>query len=139
VPMFREWLTRIDARQVVAIFVGGALGALARVGLDLEFPAAAGTWPWATFAINITGSFLLAYFATRLQDRLPQSTYRRPLLGTGLCGTYTTFSTMQVEILKMFDHDRPGLALGYAAASVIAGFLAVALATGLVRRVRVLR
>jgi CrcB protein len=56
------------------------------------------------------GSVALAYFATRLQERLPQSTYRRPLLGTGLCGAYTTFSTMQVEILKMLDHDRYGLA-----------------------------
>jgi CrcB protein len=139
VPKLPDWLTRIDARALAAIFVGGALGALARVGLDLQFPPAAGTWPWATFSINITGSFLLGYFATRLQDRLPQSTYRRPLLGTGLCGTYTTFSTMQVEILKMFDHDRPGLAAGYAAASILAGFLAVGLATSLVRRVRVLR
>ncbi|HEX3872523.1 MAG TPA: fluoride efflux transporter CrcB [Solirubrobacteraceae bacterium] len=138
-PTVPQWLTRLDARQLAAIFAGGSLGALARVGLDLEFPAAAGTWPWATFAINVSGSFLLAYFATRLQDRLPQSTYRRPLLGTGLCGTYTTFSTMQVEILRMFDHDRPGLAAGYAAASIVAGFLAVLLATGLVRRVRVLR
>ena len=55
-----------------------------------------------------------AYFATRLQERLPQSTYRRPLLGTGFCGAYTTFSTMQVEILKMLDAHRYGLAAGYA-------------------------
>jgi CrcB protein len=123
---------------LAAIFVGGAVGALARVGLELAFPAPAGSWPWATFAINVTGCFLLGYFATRLQERLPPSTYRRPLLGTGLCGTYTTFSTMQVEILKMLDHDRTGLAVAYAAVSIIAGFLAIVLATALVRRVRVL-
>jgi CrcB protein len=138
VPKLPDWLHRIDARALAAIFVGGAAGALARVGLDLEFPASAGTWPWATFAINVTGSFLLGYFATRLQERLPQSTYRRPLLGTGLCGTYTTFSTMQVEILKMFDHHRPGLAAAYALSSILAGFLAVALATGIVRRAAIL-
>jgi fluoride exporter len=139
VTTFRDWSTRIDAARLAVIFVGGAAGALARVGLDLTFPAAAGSWPWVTFGINISGSFLLGYFATRLQDRLPQSTYRRPLLGTGLCGTYTTFSTMQVEILKMLDHHRPGLAAGYAAASILAGFVAIGLATALVRRVRVLR
>lgn len=138
-PMLPDWLARIDFRAIAAIFVGGAVGALARVGLGLLFPAPAGTWPWATFAINITGSFLLGYFATRLQDRLPQSTYRRPLVGTGLCGTYTTFSTMQVEILKMADHGRLGLAIAYAAVSILAGFLAVLLATGLVRRPRVVR
>jgi CrcB protein len=137
--MLPRSLARIDGRALAAIFVGGALGALARVGLDLAFPAPAGSWPWATFAINITGSLLLGYFTTRLQERLPLSTYRRPLLGTGLCGTYTTFSTMQVEILKMLDHNRPGLAAAYAAASIVAGFVGVALATGLVRRVRVLR
>ena len=138
-PTPPQRLTRVDPRACMAIFIGGALGALARVGLELAFPASAGTWPWATFAINVSGSFLLGYFATRLQDRMPLSTYRWPFLGTGLCGTYTTFSTMQLEILTMFDHDRPGLAAGYAAASILAGFLAVVLATGLVRRVRVRR
>ena len=62
--------------------------------------------------------------------------YRRPLLGTGFCGAYTTFSTMQVEILKMLDHDRYGLAVGYAAASIGAGYLAIWGTTALVRRAR---
>ena len=62
------------------------------------------------FAINVGGAFILGYPVTRLQERLPLSTYRRPLLGTGFCGAYTTFSTMQVEMLKMLDDDRYGLA-----------------------------
>ena len=93
-------------------------------------------WPWVIFAVNISGSVALAYFATRLQERLPQSTYRRPLLGTGFCGAYTTFSTMQVEILTMLDHGRGGLALGYAAASLAAGYAAIWLTTAAVRRSR---
>jgi CrcB protein len=91
-----------------------------------------------TFSVNVTGSFALAYLVTRLQERLPQSTYRRPLLGTGFCGAYTTFSTMQVEILTMIEHDRYGLAASYAAASIGAGYLAVWLATTAVRRTRVI-
>ena len=58
---------------------------------------------------------------TRLQERLPLSSYRRPLLGTGLCGGLSTFSTMQVEILKMLSAHAWGLAAGYAAASMRPG------------------
>jgi CrcB protein len=86
--------------------------------------------------VNIVGAFLLGYFTTRLQERLPPSSYRRPFLGTGLCGGLTTFSTMQVELLRMLDEDRFALALSYALVSVVAGFLAVAGATNLVRRAR---
>jgi CrcB protein len=131
-------MAHLDGRELAAIFLGGAFGALARVGLDQAFAATAGSWPWVTFAINITGSFLLAYSATRLQERLPHSTYLRPLLGTGLCGAYTTFSTMQVEILKMLDQDRDGLAVAYASASIAAGFAAIWIATAMVRRTRML-
>ena len=56
-----------------------APGWLALLAAD---PAA---WPWPTFIVNIVGAFLLGYFTTRLLERLPQSSYRRPLLGTGLC------------------------------------------------------
>jgi CrcB protein len=128
----------IDCRELAAIFLGGAAGALLRVWLGLTFAASATSWPWAIFAINVSGSFALGYLATRLQERLPQSTYRGPLLGTGFCGAYTTFSTVQIELLAMLEHGRYGLALGYAAASVTAGYLAVWLATATVRRARVL-
>ena len=127
-----------DRRELAAIFIGGAAGGLLRVWLGKTFTSTATQWPWATFAINISGSFLLGYLATRLQERLPLSTYRRPLLGTGFCGAYTTFSTMQVEILAMVEHHRYGLAAGYAATSIAAGYLAVWVATASVRRVRVI-
>ena len=68
--------------------------------------------PWPTFTVNIVGAFLLGYFTTRLLERLPLSSYRRPLLGTSLCGGLTTFSTMQVEIIKMLEHHHYGLAIG---------------------------
>jgi len=87
--------------------------------------------------VNVAGALLLGYFTTRLQERLPLSSYRRPLLGTGICGALTTFSTMQLELLRMLDGDRIGLAVAYAAVSAAAGFLAIAVATNLVRRARV--
>ena len=127
---------RFDRQELAAIFAGGALGAIARVWLSQRYVQADASWPWTIFAINITGSFALGYFATRLQERLPQSAYRRPLLGTGFCGAYTTFATMEVEILKMLDAGHYALAIGYAITSLLGGVLAIWLASTLVRRGR---
>jgi CrcB protein len=124
---------RFDPAELAAVFAGGFAGALARAGLVEAIPYTSGEWPWATFAINVAGAFVLGHLVTRLQERLPLSAYRRPLLGTGFCGALTTFSTMQLELLEMLDSGDVGLALAYAAASLAAGFLAVAAATNLAR------
>jgi CrcB protein len=124
---------RVDRRELAAIFLGGAIGALARYALAQALPHDPGSWPWATFMVNVAGALALGYLTTRLQERLPPTAYRRPLLGTGFCGALTTFSTMQVELLQMLDDGRAGLAAGYAAASLAAGLLAIAAATNLVR------
>ncbi|MGI8623612.1 MAG: fluoride efflux transporter CrcB [Solirubrobacteraceae bacterium] len=129
---------RVDRRELTAIFAGGFLGAVARAELADGLPRAGGQWPWATFVANVVGAFLLGYFTTRLQERLPLSAYRRPFLGTGFCGALTTFSTMQIELLSMLDDGRYALAGAYALVSVVTGFFAVAVATNLVRRARVL-
>lgn len=126
-----------DRRELAAVFVGGALGTVARAALSTLTGQDATRWPWPTFVVNIVGAFLLGYFTTRLLERLPLSSYRRPLLGTGLCGGLTTFSTMQVETLRMLEHHHYGLAAAYTAASIGAGLVAVYIATALVRRVRV--
>src|SRR5579862_4273525 len=127
---------RLDARELAAIFAGGFIGALARAEVAELLPYRVGQWPWATFSVNLVGAFLLGYFTTRLQERLPVSAYRRPLLGTGFCGALTTFSTMQIELLRMLDAGQVGVALAYGLASVAVGFLGVMVATNLVRRAR---
>jgi fluoride exporter len=114
---------RADRRELAAVFAGGFLGALARAGLVEALPHG------AILVANVLGTFALGYFVTRLQERLPLSAYRRPFVGTGVCGGLTTFSTLQIELLDM----RPGAAAAYALASVAAGFAAVAVATNLVR------
>ena len=126
----------IDRRELIAVFAGGFAGAIARLGLVEALPQGPLEWPWPTFVANLIGAFALGYFTTRLQERLPLSAYRRPLLGTGFCGALTTFSTMQLEIFVMLDGGAVALALAYAVASIAAGFALVALATGLVRRAR---
>lgn len=82
------------------------------------------------------GAFLLGYFVSRLQERLPLSAYRRPLLGTGFCGAFTTFSTMQVELLAILDAHRYAIAAEYMAASLALGYISIHLGTSLARRTR---
>ncbi|MEA2256919.1 MAG: fluoride exporter [Solirubrobacteraceae bacterium] len=130
---------RADRRELAAVFVGGFLGAVARAAVGLALPHQPGSWPWATFAVNVGGAALLGYGVTRLQERLPPSAYRRPFLGTGICGALTTFSTMQIELLQMLDRGELGLAASYAAASLLVGFLAIAVTTNAVRRARLAR
>ena len=132
-PVGSEVVFGHDSRELAAVFAGGALGTLARAALATLTAPNPAHWPWPTFIVNIVGAFLLGYFTTRLLERLPLSSYRRPLLGTGLCGGLTTFSTMQVELLDMLDAGNTVLALGYAVASIVVGFAAVAVVTNVVR------
>ena len=127
-------LPRVDRRELAAIFAGGFVGAIARAALVQSLVERPDGWPWATFIVNVLGAFLLGYFATRLNERLPLSSYRRAFLGTGLCGALTTFSTMMVELLRMIEGSHWALTGGYAFASIACGLLAVFVSTKIVRR-----
>lgn len=126
-----------DPRELLAIFAGGALGAVARALLGEWLTTPAGGWPWATFVVNLVAAFALGYFTTRLLERLPASNYRRPFVGTGICGGLSTFSTMQVEIVRLFVHGSWTVAIGYTLASVVGGLFLMQLASAMVRRVGV--
>jgi len=120
----------------LAIAAGGVLGALARAGLERGFAWDGHGWPWPTFCVNVVGTLLLGFFVTRLQERLPPSTFRRPLLGTGFCGALTTFSTYQLELLQLVHHHHAWTAVAYGAASLAGGFFGCHLASALSRRAR---
>jgi len=120
----------VDRRELEAIFVGGAVGALLRAGLAEAFPDPGVGWPWATFLVNVVGAALLGYWFTTL----PHTSYRRPLLTTGFCGALTTFSTVQVELVEMLDAGRVGIAGLYLALSLAAGLAGAQLATAAGRR-----
>ena len=126
----------IHRHELWAIFLGGATGGLLRVWLSRSFASGATDWPWTIFAINVSGAFTLACIATWFRERPPESRFHHPLWTAGFCGTYTTFSTMQLEIFVLLQHDRYALAAGYALASILAGYLAIRLGTQLVRSER---
>ena len=120
----------VDRRELGAIFIGGALGALLRAGLAEALPLPDSGWHWATFLVNVAGAALLGYWFTTV----PHSTYRRPLLTTGFCGALTTFSTVQLELVEMLDAGRVPLAVLYLGVSVAAGLAGVQAATAAGRR-----
>ena len=124
---------RLDPGELAAVFAGGCLGTLIRAGLAEALPARPGQWPWATFAVNLTGAALLGYLLTRLQERPSRPLYRQSFLGAGLCGALTTFSTMMIELQRMLQGRHLGLAVAYAAASIACGLAAVAITTRVVR------
>jgi CrcB protein len=128
-----------DLRLAVMIGLGGAAGALARFALTRVFPFDGHGWPWATFVANVGGTLLLAYLFTRLQERLPPTTYRRPLLATGFCGALTTFSTFNVELLELARHGQALLAIGDVAGSLALGLAGVFAITRLTRRSGLIR
>jgi CrcB protein len=124
-----------DPRELLAVFAGGAIGTAARAVLGVRLVHGEASWPWATLIVNIVAAFALGYFSTRLLERLPVSNYRRPFLGTGICGGLSTFSTMNVEIVQLLQAHAWAVAAGYALASLVGGLVAVHLGTQVVRRV----
>ncbi|MBO0845818.1 MAG: fluoride efflux transporter CrcB [Nocardioides sp.] len=123
-----------DPRELGAIFVGGAVGSLARAYVGVHLATTPHHWPWGTFLVNIVSAFALGYFSTRLLERLPVSNYQRPFLGTGICGGLSTFSTVQIEVVRLFQGGDWVIAAGYAVSSIVAGYAVLHLATALVRR-----
>jgi CrcB protein len=131
-------LSQLDLRRLIAIYVGGVLGALARVGLAQATPHGPGGWPWGTFAVNMAGALLLGYFFARLHDH-PEDSLAHPFLTTGICGTLTTFSTLQLELFEMVEAGWLGLAAAYIGATLALGFLCVRAGIALERRPEVAR
>ena len=117
---------RHSGRKLAAIYLGGIVGALIRVGLAEAFPYETGTWPWPTFAVNLLGAFLIGYFFASFRDHDPEQLHH-PFFATGICGTLTTFSTLQLELYEMAQGDHLGLAGLYCVTTLALGYLAVLL------------
>jgi CrcB protein len=123
----------VPAVATACVAAGGLAGALARGGLAAAWPHPAGTWAWSTLVTNVLGSAALAVLLVVLLERFPASRYARPLLGTGLLGGFTTFSTFAVDAADLARVGRPLLAAGYVGLT-LAGSLAACLAGLLLAR-----
>ena len=112
------------AADLAAIAVGGGLGSVARYLLSQAFPAGHG-FPWAIFAVNVSGCFLLGLLMVYLLDVWPPRRYLRPFLATGLLGGYTTFSAYAAGVMTLLTGHAPALADAYALTSILAALVAV--------------
>lgn len=124
------------ARVLATIAAGGALGAPARYGLSQAIHVAKDSFPWSTFTINVSGSFALGFLLVLILERFPPSRYLRPFAATGFLGAYTTYSTYAVETDLLWKDGHAAIALAYALASALVGFLAVWAGIWLARRAR---
>lgn len=111
------------ADELLAVFLGGAAGALLRAGLDEALPHGPTGWPWGTFIPNLAGTAILAWLFFHVHHGLPANARRRRLFEPGLCGALTTFSTFQLELLRLLDQGAVATGLGYAGASLALGFV----------------
>lgn len=112
------------AADIASIAVGGGLGTVARYGLSVAFPAGHG-FPWAIFAVNVSGSFLLGVLMVYLLEIWPPRRFVRPFLAVGLIGGYTTFSTYAGGVLTLLTGGAPALANAYALSSILGALVAV--------------
>jgi CrcB protein len=117
--------SRTRPSVLLAVALGATLGAPARYGMAQVIHVAPGTFPWATFVTNVSGSFALGLFMAFVLERFPPSRYLRPFVATGFLGAYTTYSTFAVESDLLVKDGHVAIGLLYAGASLVVGFLAV--------------
>ena len=125
---------RLRGDVLVVVFIGGCFGGWARYGITSAWSTPTGRFPWATFVVNVAGAFILALVVVTAAE-LVSSRYLRPLLGTGFCGAFTTFSSIVVTADLLFAHHHPRTAVGYLAASIVVGLAAAAIGLVLGRAV----
>jgi fluoride exporter len=123
---------------LAVIGAGGAIGTAARYGTALAIPPRSGAYPVATFLVNVVGAVILGAVAELPTGWLPAHELTRPAIGTGFCGGLTTFSTMSLEIYRLWP-GHPELAAAYAVASLAAAPACASAGAALVRAARTSR
>ncbi|MGV0624779.1 fluoride efflux transporter FluC [Mycolicibacter minnesotensis] len=120
--------------MVAAVAVGGAIGAGARYAVALALPTPVGGFPWATLLTNVSGCALMGVLMVTVTELLRAHPLVRPLLGTGVLGGYTTFSTFVGDFDSLAAAGHPIPALLYLISTPVAALIALWTAASLTRR-----
>lgn len=108
------------------VFLGGGMGSAMRYAVALYLPKTNGTFPWATFVVNVVGSLLIGILAAYYSKFQQEITWSRLLWVTGLCGGFTTFSTFSLEVIQLAQKQQFVMAGIYAFASLLLCLVATA-------------
>lgn len=114
---------RLDILAVIA--AGGAAGSAARYAVAEALPHRTGQVAWSTFAVNVTGGFLLGLLMVFVLDVWPPSRYLRPFFGVGVLGGFTTFSTYMLDTHALLAAGQVVAALTYVLGTLVVGLAAV--------------
>lgn len=121
VRAYHPWMNGI-----LYVAIGGALGASGRYMLGSTLLKIMGpNYPWGTLAVNVLGGLSMGLLVGWLAFKVSGSENLRLLLGVGVLGGFTTFSSFSLEVVRMVENKTYGLAAGYITASVILSILAV--------------
>ncbi|WP_324193524.1 fluoride efflux transporter CrcB [Nocardia otitidiscaviarum] len=133
-PDQRRELSRSHGAILAVISLGGGIGALARYTLAQLWPTAPGGFPWATFAANVLGCFLIGVLMVAITEIRPAHPLLRPFLGVGVLGGFTTFSTYADDTRALLTPETVPTAIAYLALTVLCALAATATAVALTRR-----
>ncbi len=124
-----------QVRAPIAISLGAIAGALSRYYLTLGCNHWLGTaFPFGTFAINLTGALVMGFFTTLVLERLEVAPDLRLLIAVGFLGSYTTFSTYELDAAKLLMSGQWSFVSLYGIGTAILGVLCLEIGSFLARR-----
>jgi CrcB protein len=128
-------LLGLSAGTLAAVFVGGALGTVARYLLEAHHGAGPGTFPWVTLLVNLTGSLAIGFLVPLTEPVAPRAPLLRPFALIGFLGGWTTYSTLAVDAALLGKNGDVATCLAYLVATVAGGLALVVLGHAVGRRV----
>lgn len=124
----------IQISTILAVALGGALGALARYGVGALSLLLLGVgFPWGTLIVNVVGSFLMGVLVTYFGVVFNPGRAVQIMLTTGFLGAFTTFSTFSLDVVTLYERGDMTVTVSYALASVILSIAALFAGMVLVR------
>jgi len=107
--------------RLAAVAMGGVVGSLSRWWIEELLPGSPPGFPWGTLVVNVSGAFALGVIASRLLDGAFRWPHWQAFLGIGVIGSFTTFSTMAIDGVRLADAGRASTAVIYWVSTLLLG------------------